>query len=79
MKRSRRDYYEKDSENRKTDDPILLRKLLTDSGLQVPFDVNYIKLGRLGRMYVQNETRPLNIMIKLAEHAHCFFHSKSKI
>lgn len=56
-----------------------IQNLFSSSGIDLPFDLNNIKVVRLGRKFIQGKTRPLKISFQSAEYVDWVFVNKKKL
>lgn len=68
-----------DSVNASTVDLANIKKIFTDSGLDLPFELSEIKVARLGANYTQGKNRLVKVILKDADHVHWVFHKAKEL
>lgn len=68
-----------DSKGATNSDLPEVRKLFQDSGLNLPFDLNKIKVFRLGKDYYNDKCRPLKVSFYSPDHVNWIFKNKKQI
>lgn len=68
-----------DSVNASNTDFETVKKIFTDSHLDLPFDLNNVRTYRLGKKYNKAKKRPLKVIFESADHVDWVFHNKSSI